>query len=517
MWLYVFIVVLAFLAAWLYKLNRDYCVMAFFAKRLKTVDGTPLEHIVPQAKAETIFANVFDCFGADNVVLFDSCRISAATLRKSYVEYNLFTTFYNVITAEDAELLLNDKNLITKGIAYYFLEPFLHTGLLTSTDKKWHTRRKMLTPAFHFNILGQFEEVFKEESQKFVDQLEAIDCDSVTVNEIIPKFTLNSVCEAALGVKLDEQLDDQEYRASFKMIEEAFILRISNPFYMIDTIYDIFMAPKMKKHLETVHGFSSNIIHKRRQLFTAKLEQSPVKEAKDEDFGFTKKKRYAMLDTLLHAERDGLIDHAGICEEVDTFMFEGFDTTSMALIFALMNLSLYPEMQELCYKELVEHIEDDLHKLDVNDLGKLKYLDCFIKETLRLYPSVPGIMRKVMRDTSLANNVFLPADTQISIHIFDIQRDPKYFPEPNKFDPTRFTPENSEGRHPYAYIPFSAGQRNCIGQKFAMLEIKTLLVYMLKKFKILPLIDPKDLRFETGIILRTPNAIKVKLQKRSRS
>lgn len=162
MWLQLFIVALAFLAAWLYKLNRDYCVMAFFAKRLKTVDGTPLEHIVPQAKAETIFANVFDYLGADNgqntkhtyiptyictkqqilviiiiykiaVVLFDSCRISATTLLKSYVEYGLFTTFYNVITAEDAELLLNDKNLITKGIAYNFLEPFLHTGLLTST------------------------------------------------------------------------------------------------------------------------------------------------------------------------------------------------------------------------------------------------------------------------------------------------------------------------------------------------------------------------------------------------
>lgn len=64
-----------------------------------------------------------------------------------------------------------------------------------------------------------------------------------------------------------------------------------------------------------------------------------------------------MLDTLLHAERDGLIDHAGICEEVDTFMFEGFDTTSMALIFTLMNLSLFPEMQELCYQELLEHID----------------------------------------------------------------------------------------------------------------------------------------------------------------
>ncbi|XP_036331660.1 probable cytochrome P450 4p3 [Rhagoletis pomonella] len=514
MLLYVIITGLAFIAAWLYKLNRDYCVMAFFAKRLKTVDGTPLENIVPQAKAETIFANVFDCFGADNVALFENSRISATTLRKSYVEYGLFTTFYNIITAEDAELLLNDKNLITKGIAYYFLEPFLHTGLLTSTDKKWQTRRKLLTPAFHFNILGQFEEVFKEESQKFVDQLNSIDTNSITLNEIIPKFTLNSVCEAALGVKLDEQLDDQQYRGSFKMIEEAFIARIRNPFYMIDTIYNVFMAPKMEKHLKTVHGFSSNIIHKRRQLFAAELEHNATKEANEMDNSFGKKKRYAMLDTLLHAERNGLIDHAGICEEVDTFMFEGFDTTSMALIFTLMNLSLFPKMQEQCYQEILEYVDADLSNLDVNQLGKLKYLECFVKETLRLYPSVPGIMRKAIRDTYLANNVFLPADTQISIHIFDIHRNPKYFDEPNKFDPLRFTPENSEGRHPYAYIPFSAGQRNCIGQKFAMLEMKTLLVFILKKFKVLALMDPKDLQFETGIIIRTPNAVKVGLEKR---
>ncbi|XP_054737394.1 cytochrome P450 4p1-like [Anastrepha obliqua] len=514
MLLFAFIIAVISIAAWLYKLNRDYCVMAFFAKRLKTIDGTPLENIVPQANAETIFANVFDCFRADNVALFESSRISAANLGKSYVEYGLFTTFYNVITAEDAELLLNDKNLITKGIAYYFLEPFLHTGLLTSTDKKWQMRRKLLTPAFHFDILGHFEEVFKEESQKFVDQLNTIDTNSVLLNEIIPKFTLNSVCEAALGVKLDEQLDDEQYRASFKMIEEGFIARIRNPFYMIDAIYNIFMAPKMEKHLKIVHGFSSNIIHKRRPLFAAELEQSSKNGVIEQDIGFIKKKRYAMLDTLLHAERDGLIDHAGICEEVDTFMFEGFDTTSMALIFTLMNLSLYPEMQELCYQEILEHVEDDLSKLDTNQLGKLKYLECFIKETLRLYPSVPGIMRKAIRDTYLSNNVFLPAGTQISIHIFDIQRSPKYYNDPNMFDPTRFTAENSKGRHPYAFLPFSAGQRNCIGQKFAMLEMKTLLVFMLKKFKVVALMDPKDLRFETGIIIRTANAIKVRLQKR---
>lgn len=170
-----------------------------------------------------------------------------------------------------------------------------------------------------------------------------------------------------------------------------------------------------------------------------------------------------MLDTLLRAEKDGLIDHSGICEEVDTFMFEGFDTTSMGLTFSLMNLSLYPEMQERCYQEIIENI-DDFENLDISQLNKLKYLECFLKETMRLYPSVPVIMREAVNETKLANGLVLPPKTFITIHIFDIQRNPKYFENPNTFDPERFTPEKSLGRHPYAFSPFSAGQRNCIGK-----------------------------------------------------
>lgn len=170
-----------------------------------------------------------------------------------------------------------------------------------------------------------------------------------------------------------------------------------------------------------------------------------------------------MLDTLLRAEKDGLIDHSGICEEVDTFMFEGFDTTSMGLTFSLMNLSLYPEMQERCYQEIIENI-DDFENLDISQLNKLKYLERFLKETMRLYPSVPVIMREAVKETKLANGLVLPPKTFITIHIFDIQRNPKYFENPNTFDPERFTPEKSLGRHPYAFSPFSAGQRNCIGK-----------------------------------------------------
>ncbi|CAD7014192.1 cytochrome P450 4p1 [Ceratitis capitata] len=507
------LVIGAIIVAWLYRLNKDYVVLACFTKRVRTVDGTPLENSVALPKARTIFGNAFDlAVSGDNIFTFS--RKLAATMKRSYLQYGFFMPFYNIITADEAEIVMSDqKNLITKGLVYNFMVPFLNRGLLTSSGKRWHARRKMLTPTFHFNILGQFEEIFKEESKKFVENLEASDLNSITLNEIIPRFTLNTVCETALGVKLDKQMNADQYRASFRMIEEVFVTRIGNPFYLIDLVYNIFLAPKIEKHISIVHRFSSDIIDKRRQLLAAEIEREPgVKDDENEDF--SSKKRYAMLDTLLRAERDGLIDHAGICEEVDTFMFEGFDTTSMALLFSFMNFSLYPEMQERCYQEILEYVDDDISKLDVNQLAKLKYMEYFIKETLRLYPSVPVITRETTSETILPNNLILPERTQVIIHIIDIHHNPKYFENPNTFDPERFTPERSAGRHPFAFVPFSAGQRNCIGQKFAILEMKTFFVYILKKFRVLPLMDAKDVTLAAGMVIKTPSAVKVKLVKR---
>lgn len=153
---------------------------------------------------------------------------------------------------------------------------------------------------------------------------------------------------------------------------------------------------------------------------------------------------------------------------------------------------------------------------------------------MRLYPAVPMLARQAVQETELPNGLILPKCSQINIHVFDIHRNPKYWDEPEEFRPERFLPDNCQKRHTYAYIPFSAGQRNCLGkenltemntlhiislcywpgQKYAMQEMKTLLVVILKKFKILPVIDPKSIVFQTGITLRTQNEIKVKFVKR---
>ncbi|XP_075169921.1 putative cytochrome P450 4p3 [Haematobia irritans] len=502
------------LILYIFRLNRNYNILAFFAPRIRTENGSNVENIVPTMPGKTIFGNTFDTAGLDFVGTFKYLRSCASKMKRSYVQYIAGKTLLNVIDAELAEMVFNNTKLITKGFVYDFLRPALGDGLLASTDQKWHSRRKMLTPAFHFNILGYFHEIFKEESVKFVQYFENIDAKEILLDEYIPKFTLNVICETALGVKLDECLNGDEYRKNFCVFEECFNRRANNPHLMIESIYKRLEEHKYLPALKIVHDFSSDIIKKKREIFANEINNEE-QEQDQEEYQFLKK-RYAMLDTLLRAEQEGLINHEGICEEVDTFMFEGFDTTSMTLVFCLMNLSLYPEMQDRCYQEVLDNVDDDLTNLDITQLNRLKYLECFLKESMRLYATVPVIMREAVEETRLPNGLILPAHSFISLHIFDLHRNPRHFAKPEVFDPDRFLPENSKDRHPYAFAPFSAGQRNCIGQKFAMYEMKTLLVHILKHFKIEPLVNPKTFEFKSGIIIRPKSEVKVKFIKRNK-
>ncbi|CAG7716464.1 unnamed protein product [Allacma fusca] len=147
-------------------------------------------------------------------------------------------------------------------------------------------------------------------------------------------------------------------------------------------------------------------------------------------------------------------------------MFEGHDTTAAGFTWSLYLLAKNPEHQALVHIELDEIFGNDTHRsITTNDLPKMKYLDLCIKEALRLYPSVPLIARKVKQEFRLDNETLVPPGVDIAMSPWLTHRDPNIYPEPENFLPSRHTPENSSGRHPYAYIPFSAGLRNCIGQR----------------------------------------------------
>lgn len=181
----------------------------------------------------------------------------------------------------------------------------------------------------------------------------------------------------------------------------------------------------------------------------------------------------------------------------------------MALQYTLFCLANHSTIQQEVYEEMVEILGDDIHPPSYSELKKLALMERCIKESLRLFPSVPYIGRKAAQDIHTSTGYTIPAGTMIHLYIYHIHRNQEFYPNPEKFSPDRFLPENTKTRHPYAYLPFSAGPRNCIGQRYAIMELKAAVCAILREYILEPIDHPKDLVFVSDIALRSKNKIKI--------
>lgn len=229
-----------------------------------------------------------------------------------------------------------------------------------------------------------------------------------------------------------------------------------------------------------------------------------------------KRKRLDFLDILLQArdENGSSLTDEQIRVEMDTFMFAGHDTTASAISWALYNIARFPEYQRKCQEE-VDGIWKDKEELDWEDINKLNYLTQCMKESMRLFAPVPMVSRSLEKTYEIDGRQ-VPEGTWAMTNIFCIHRNPLVWENPEKFDPSRFSPENVENRAPHAFVPFSSGPRNCIGQNFAYTEVKVALAKILRRFDLSVepknLVDLEDLFPE--LILRTKSGIHVNLKPR---
>ncbi|KAH8281272.1 hypothetical protein KR018_006165, partial [Drosophila ironensis] len=429
----------------------------------------------------------------------------------------------NVLMAnpKDVEVVLGTMRFNDKAGEYKALEPWLKEGLLVSRGRKWHKRRKIITPAFHFKILDQFVDVFEKGSRDLLRNLEKdrLKQGNVGFNlyDWLNLCTMDTICETAMGVSIDAQNNaDSEYVQAVKTISMVLHKRMFNIFYRFDLTYMFTpLARAEKRALAVLHQFTEKIIVQRRQeLIKGSATQEAASEA-DADVGA--KRKMAFLDILLQSTIDEKpLTNMDIREEVDTFMFEGHDTTSSALMFFFYNIATHPEAQRKCFEEICSVMgRDKATPVTYELLNKLHYVDLCVKETLRLYPSVPLLGRRVVEDCEI-NGKLIPAGTNIGISPLYIGRREDLFSEPNSFKPERFDVVTSaEKLNPYAYIPFSAGPRNCIGQKFAMLEIKAIVANVLRHYELDFVGDstePPVLIAE--LILRTKDPLMFKLKER---
>ncbi|XP_050343790.1 probable cytochrome P450 313a1 [Nymphalis io] len=172
-------------------------------------------------------------------------------------------------------------------------------------------------------------------------------------------------------------------------------------------------------------------------------------------------------------------------EESLVLLLASIDTTVSVSGFASVLLSQHLDVQDKVYEEIKEVFDDFDQTITINDLNKLKYLEAVLKETMRLYPTTPLIMRKCQTDLKLPSGLVLNEGCQAIINIWGLHRNPKYWgPDADKFRPERFldaTPEQQT-----AYIPFSTGPRNCAGSRIGIISLKTTLVSILRKYRLKP-------------------------------
>ncbi|GMS92778.1 hypothetical protein PENTCL1PPCAC_14953, partial [Pristionchus entomophagus] len=216
---------------------------------------------------------------------------------------------------------------------------------------------------------------------------------------------------------------------------------------------------------------------------------------------------------LEQREKHGLTDE-DIREEVDTFMFEGHDTTASGMGWAVWCMACNPAIQERAHQEIMEVLGDDPDRdLTRDDVGKLVYLERCIKESMRLFPPVPFVSRQLRHDFQ-CGDFLLPQGANVSIASIVVHRNESTYPDACQFDPDRFLLERAATRHAYDFIPFSAGPRNCIGQKFAQYEEKIILSWLMRMFRFESHEPLTSQVFAAEAILRPVNGIKVMVYRR---
>ncbi|XP_077506394.1 uncharacterized protein LOC144115765 [Amblyomma americanum] len=422
-----------------------------------------------------------------------------------------------VFRADYLEIVLNSKSTMEKSVDYEVLHSWLGTGLLTSSGEKWKTRRRLLTPAFHFRILDSFVQPMNARARGLVQKILQRSTDPwIDIVPLVAECTLSILLETIMGVFPEEEEEHcRSYVRAVHYLSSQISSRVQMPWLLLDAIYFRTAGGKeYKKSADIVHNFTAKVIKKRREELKS-TDQGNLVEEKEESV-YNRKRLCTFLDTLLRysIENDTSFTDDDIREEVDTFMFEGHDTTSVAISWSLYMIGLHQDHQRKIQEELDLILEDcSGNDITSENLKELKYLDCVIKECQRLFPSVPITGRESVEDFKLGDYT-IPKGSTIDVFIYALHRDPDVYPNPERFDPSRFLPENCISRHPYAFIPFSAGSRNCIGQRYAAMELKIIIATVLRNFNVIALDHRDKVRLSSDLVLRAADGIRLSFSPR---
>lgn len=407
--------------------------------------------------------------------------------------YGFYEGFRAGIVINDPELA---KIILSKRFDNFHLRtpyrPFQYypskLSVVNLDGDEWKHHRTMLNKVLNFG--SNFQAVINKISNrtqvltKTLDEKRHKTSGQFDITGTIDRYVTETILSVVANMSEDDILVHtdslMEYQQAVKMSSAADnpICGLARLFPIVRPFLQMFDGKHRKLHEKTVdllRSYLRRISQEKNNNDEETREHSSILShllsskvsINDNDRGVTKR----------HLEEDEILAH------VLAMFGETFETSANALLFVLYELALHPHVQDRIYNEIIEMYEHKEEEITYSKLQNLTYLDMVINEAYRLHPIAPGLSRMCVSDCNI-EGIQIKKNMSVRLMTSTLYRDSDYFPRPEMFNPERFSPEAKQSRHPFTFLPFGQGPRQCPGQKLAMSEVKLAIIAVVKEFSL---------------------------------
>lgn len=410
---------------------------------------------------------------------------------------------------EDIQTVLTSDDCLNKP---YFYEQFHCKSSLIVADKEiWKPQRRALNAAFNVKVLQSFIPHFNDKSRILLQRIDEFHDKPCDLYRTIFICMMDIISKTTMGTELSLQSEQGAmlYK-TVRMIMANVQYRITRFWLKWDFIYNL---SKVGRNEKKPFEEGNKVIEK--MYIDKKREIELLKSQGIDHLENVKVQNKAnFLEKCLILEQEGMLNTENVMDQMRVIIFAGIDTTSITIFGTLLMLAINQKHQELVIEELQSIFESADCDVTQSHLAAMHYMDRVIKETMRLLPPGPFIGRKPSADIVLRRGT-IPKGAMVMINILQLHRNPKIWGKNvYEFDPDRFLPENVAKRPAFSYIPFSGGNRNCIGMKYAMISAKITLAHLLRRYKFTTDLKFADIRVKPHIVLEVANKNPLQIEKR---
>jgi cytochrome P450 len=363
------------------------------------------------------------------------------------------------------QILVTDADKFTKDrVTRNVLSEIVGNGLLLSDGDFWKRQRKLVQPAFHSRRIGAYADIIVNFTHDMHDRWH--EGDVLSIDHEMVALTMRVISKTLFDADVSEEAREisEAVTEATWVINHRFNAIFPTPHWL--PVKDNRIMGRSVKHLDAV---IQRFIDERRVSGEDKGDLlSMLLMAHDED-------------TAESSRFGGQMTDKQVRDEAMTLFGAGHETTSNGLTWAMYLISQHPEVEAKLTAELDSVLCGRAPTLD--DLPNLPYTDMIFKEALRLYPPAFAAVRETAEDMTLAGYP-VQKGRLVMLNFFAVHRDPRFWDEPEHFNPERFSPENEKQIPRYAYLPFGAGPRVCVGNMFAMMEARLILATVFQHWRL---------------------------------